>query len=84
MLNLPPAVHTGVKPKMFKPYVLLTDNPKLHVPGQKQSPSTKNSHPVQKTVSKWRVDSRLSQHEINIKVKINSDGFAIFNVPVCI
>lgn len=50
MLNLPPAVHTGVKPKMFKPYVLLTDNPKLHVPGQKQSPSTK-------TVSKWRVDS---------------------------
>lgn len=35
MLNLPPAVHTGVKPKMFKPYVLLTDNPKLHVPGQK-------------------------------------------------
>lgn len=51
MLNLPPAVHTGVKPKIFKPYVLLTDNPKLHVPGQKQSPSTK------KTVSKWRVDS---------------------------
>lgn len=50
MLNLPPAVHTGVKPKMFKPYVLLTDNPKLHVPGQKQSPRTK-------TVSKWRVDS---------------------------
>lgn len=48
MLNLPPAVHTGVKPKMFKPYVLLTDNPKLHVPGQKQSPSTKNSHPGQK------------------------------------
>lgn len=44
----------------------------------------KNSHPVQKTVSKWRVDSRLSQHEINIKVKINSDGFAIFNMPVCI